>query len=74
MEIDGAQDAAPRFPKPLATQISLFKELNVHVLLHGVNAAGLSAFNPVEQRMAPLSHELAGFVLPHNVYGNHLDG
>ena len=42
-------------------------------LIHVVNAAGLSAFNPVERRMAPLSHDLAGIILPHDTYGSHLD-
>ena len=42
-------------------------------MVHGVNAAGLSAFNPVERRMAPLSHDLSGVVLPHDTFGNHLD-
>ena len=73
METDGAQDEAPCFPKPLASAVSLFKEYNLDVLLHGVNASGLSAFNPVERRMAPLSHDLAGLVLPHDSFGNHLD-
>ena len=70
---DGAQDEAPRFPKPLASAVSLFKTFNLDVLIHGVNASGLSAFNPVERRMAPLSHDLAGLVLPHDSFGNHLD-
>ena len=66
IEIDGAQDEAPRFPKTLSTAISLFKELNLDALLHSVNAAGLSAFNPVERRIAPLSHDFAGIILPHD--------
>ena len=66
IEIDGVQDQAPRFPKTLTTAISHFKELNLDALLRGVNAAGLSAFNPVERRMAPLSHDLAGIILPHD--------
>ena len=70
---DGASDEAPRFPKPLQTGVALFKELKLDVLLHGVNAAGLSAFNPVERRMAPLSHDMAGVILQHDSYGNHLD-
>ena len=57
---DGASDEVPRFPKPLQTGVAIFKELKFDVLLCGVNAAGLSAFNPVERRMAPLSHDLAG--------------
>ena len=68
---DGASDEAPRYPKPLQTAVTLFKELKLDVLLHGVNAAGLSVFNPVERRMAPLSHDLAGIILPHDSYSNH---
>ncbi|GBP72732.1 hypothetical protein EVAR_75351_1 [Eumeta japonica] len=32
-----------------------------------------SAFNRVERRMAPLSRELTGVVLPHDYFGTHLD-
>ena len=39
-----------------------------------VNAAGLSAFNPVERRMSPLSHDLCGIILPHDSFGTHLNG
>ena len=41
METDGAQDEAPRFPKTLATAVNLFRLLDLGVLLHGVNAAGV---------------------------------
>ena len=70
---DGASDEALRYPKPLQTAVTLFKELKLDVLLHGANAAGLSAFNPVERRMTPSSHDLAGIILPHDSYANHLD-
>ena len=73
METDDAQDEVPRYPKILATAVDLFHHLNLDIPLHGVNDAGLSAFKPVECRMAPLSHDLAGLVLPHDHYGNHLD-
>ena len=43
------------------------------MFLHGVNAAGLSSFNPVERRISPLSHDIAGVVLPHENFGSHLD-
>ena len=43
------------------------------MFLRGVNATGLSAFNPVERRMSPLSHDIAGVVLPHENFGSHLD-
>ena len=37
METDSAQDEAPRYPKPLATVIFLFKELKLDALLHDVS-------------------------------------
>ena len=73
METDGAQNEAPLFPKTLATDVDLFRLLNLDVLLHGVNATGLSAFNPVKTRIAPLSRNLAGIVHPHDYFSNHLD-
>ena len=73
LSIDGAQDEAPRYPKPLATAIYFFKHLKFDVFLHSVNAAGLSAFNPVERRMSPLAHDIAVVVLPHKNFGSHLD-
>ncbi|KAG8178076.1 hypothetical protein JTE90_007061 [Oedothorax gibbosus] len=37
------------------------------------NAPGRSAYNAIERRMAPLSRQLSGLVLPHDHFGNHLD-
>ena len=34
---------------------------------------GQSAYNIVERRMAPLSHDLAGLILPHDHFGSHLN-
>ena len=63
LETDGAADEAPRFPKTLACAVAHFKRFRLDAYIHGVNAAGLSAFNPVERRMAPLSHDLSGNTL-----------
>ena len=73
MVTDGTADEAPRFPKTLSTAIDLFKMLNLDALIHVVNAARLSAFNPVERRMAPLSHDLEGIILLHDHFGDHMD-
>ena len=73
MEADGAHDETPRFPKTLPTAVDFFRLLDLDVLLHGLNAAGLLALNPFKRRMAPLSRDLAGIVLPHDYFGNHLD-
>ena len=45
IETDGAQDEAPRYPKPLSNADHIFKEFKLDCLIHTVNARGLSAFN-----------------------------
>ena len=57
----------------MSTVVDLLKMLNLDTLIHGVNTAGLSAFNPVEHRMIPLSYNLTGIILPHNNFGDHMD-
>ena len=70
---DGATDEAMRFPKTLNTAVDLFKMLNLDTFIHGVTTAGLWAFSLVEHRMAPLSQDLAGIILPRNHFGDHMD-
>ena len=41
-------------------------------LFIATNAPGRSVFNRVERKMAPLSKELTGLILPHDHYGSHL--
>lgn len=53
--------------------IEHFKENNLDGLFIVTNAPGRSAYNRVERRMAPLSRELSGVVLPHDHFGSHLD-
>ena len=71
--VDGGPDENPRFPKTLAFSIKKFIDFDMDVLITFTHAPGNSAFNFVERRMAPLSKELAGVVLPHEHYGSHLD-
>ena len=42
-------------------------------MIHVTNVPGLSAYNPCERRMAPLSRDLVVVVLPHDSFGSHLD-
>lgn len=53
--------------------ISNFLEYKLDAIFIATNAPGRSAFNRVERRMAPLSRDLAGLVLPHDHFGSHLD-
>ena len=63
----------PRFPTTRQTLIKFFQDHDIDFLVAVCNAAGLSAYHFIERRMAPLSKELAGIVLPHDSFGTHLD-
>ena len=71
--VDGGPDENPRYRKVIEVGIHNFLEYNLDALFIACNAPGRSAYNRVERRMAPLSKELAGVVLPHDSYGSHLD-
>ena len=62
-----------RYEKTIKCSISYFLQHDLDTLYLATNAPGQSAINRVERRMAPLCHDLAGVVLPHNTYGTHLD-
>ncbi|CAF3242012.1 unnamed protein product [Rotaria sp. Silwood2] len=70
--VDGGPDENPRFPKTLVSSIRKFKKYNLDALFVLTHAPGQSAYNIVERRMAPLSHDLAGLILPHDYFGSHL--
>lgn len=48
-------------------------EHSLDALYDATNASGKSAFNCVERKLAPLSKELAGLIIPHDLFGSHLD-
>ncbi|CAF1188349.1 unnamed protein product [Rotaria sordida] len=71
--VDGGPDENPRFPKTLVAAIRKFRKYNLDALFVLTHAPGQSAYNVVERRMAPLSHDLAGLILPHDHFGTHLN-
>ena len=62
-----------RYLKTLSTAIDLFKKHNLDALVIVNQAPGQALYNVVERRMAPLSHDLAGLILPHDHFGTHLN-
>lgn len=70
---DGGPDENPRFPKVINNAVKHFNKYDLDALIIFTNAPGRSAYNRVERRMAPLSKELAGVILPHDYFGSHLD-
>ena len=70
---DGGPDENPRFPKTLAAAYHAFCENDLDAIFVACHAPGHSAYNAVERRMAPLSRELSGLILPHDHFGSHLD-
>ena len=71
--VDGGPDEAPSSTKALDAWVYRFKKHQLDGLFVFANAPGLSAYNKVERRMAPLSKMLSGIILPLDVYGSHLD-
>lgn len=71
--VDGGADENPRYEKVIAAAVKHFRQNNLDAIFYATNAPGRSAFNRVERRMAPLSHQLAGVVLPHDTFGSHLN-
>ena len=52
---------------------TIFKDEDLDTVFVVTYAPGQSAFNLVERRMASLSHDLTGLILPYDSFGNHLD-
>jgi hypothetical protein len=71
--VDGGPDENPRYEKTICCAKIYFREHDLDALYIATNAPGRSAFNRVERRMAPLSHDLAGVILPHDQFGSHLN-
>lgn len=70
---DGGPDENPRYQNVVHVAIHHFVKRDLDGLFIATNAPGRSAYNRVERRMAPLSRDLCGLVLPHDFYGNHLN-
>jgi hypothetical protein len=62
-----------RFPKTLVSAINKFKKYNLDAFFIITQAPGQTAFNVVERRLAALSQDLTGLVLPHDYFGTHLN-
>ena len=71
--VDGGPDENPKYEKTITCAKTYFREHDLDALYIATNAPGCSAFNRVERRMAPLSHDLAGVILPHDQYGSHFN-
>ncbi|CAF2616168.1 unnamed protein product, partial [Rotaria sp. Silwood2] len=71
--VDGGPDENPRFPKTLVASVIKFKKYNLDALFILTHTPGQSAYNMVESRMAPLSHDSAGLILPYDYFGSHLN-
>jgi hypothetical protein len=71
--VDSGPDEAPNNQKTMAAWINCFNRHDVDGIFVFSNAPGFSAFNKVERRMAPLSRDTAGIILPFDKFGSHLD-
>lgn len=73
MTVDGGPDENPRYDKVIKVALHHFLKNNLDAFLVATNSPKRSCFNRVERRMAPLSRELAGVILPYDHFGTHLN-
>lgn len=71
--VDGGPDESPKHEKTLRFAAMHFRRFNLDAMYVATHAPGQSANNPVERRMAPLSRDLCGLILPFDSYGSHLN-
>ena len=73
VSVDGGPDEAPKNQQALAVRTRQFENNDLDAVFVFTHAPGKSAYKPVERRMAPLSKDTAGIILPFDTFGNHLD-
>ena len=73
VSVDGGPDEAPKNNQPLVAWARSFEKYNLDAVFVFTHAPGSSAYNPVERRMAPLSKDTAGIILPFDTFGSHLN-
>ena len=73
ISLDGGPDEAPKNQQVFAVWARQFENRNLDAVFVFTHAPGSSAYNPVEKRMAPLSKDTAGIILPFDTFGSHLD-
>ncbi|CAF1273702.1 unnamed protein product [Adineta steineri] len=66
-------DNKTRYLKTLTSAIDKFKKHNLDVLIIVNQAPGQAILNVVERRLSPISHDLAGLILPNDHFGSHLN-
>ena len=73
ISVDSGLDETPKTRQALAVWARQFKNHNLDDVFIFTHAPGSSAYSAVERRMAPLSKDTAGIILPFDKFGNHLD-
>ena len=73
VSVDGGPDEAPKNQQSLASWTKVLLKYNLDALFVFMHARRSSAYNPVERRMAPISMDTAGLILPFDTYGTHLN-
>ncbi|CAG8827039.1 33750_t:CDS:1, partial [Racocetra persica] len=70
---DGSPNENLRYRKTIQMIIEHFDKYDLDTIIVACFAPHQSASNLVERRIAPLSHDLAGIILPHDTFGTYLD-
>ena len=73
VSVNGGLNKALKNQQSLVVWTQNSNDHNLDIVFVFTHAPGSSAHNPVERRMAPLSKDTVGFILPFDTFDNHLD-
>lgn len=73
LTVYGGPDNSPRYSRMVSHMVQIFKKYDYDALYLSTVVPGKTVCNKVERRLAPLSRELFGVVLPHDPFGSHLN-
>jgi hypothetical protein len=71
--VDGGPNENPRYQKKIEVGVHHYLQNDLNLLFIATNAPERSAVNRFERKMAPLSRELSGLIIPHDNFGSPLD-
>ena len=72
--VDGGPEGSPHYSKTISCAIDYFCTFDLDALYIATNAPGKRVNDQIQNRMVPVSKDLAKVILPYEHFGQHYDG